>query len=180
MEPAIIQQKIFEIRGEKVMLDFDLAVLYKVETKRLNEQVKRNLARFPVDFMFQLTEKEWQSVQGNPGFFQSLNRSHFATGSVKNRNKQYLPYAFSEHGVTMLASVLRSENAITANIVIVRAFIALRQVALQYKELAEKLAQLEKTNNKQFREIYQALNFLVAKKNTEDDFSKRQRIGFIK
>ena len=180
MEPAIIQQKIFEIRGEKVMLDFDLAVLYKVETKRLNEHVKRNLARFPVDFMFQLTEKEWQSVQGNPGFFQSFNRSQNATGSVKNRNKQYLPYAFSEHGVTMLASVLRSENAITANIVIVRAFIALRQMALQYKELAEKLAQLEKTNNKQFREIYQALNFLVAKKNTEDDFSKRQRIGFIK
>ena len=162
------------------MLDFDLAVLYKVETKRLNEQVKRNLARFPADFMFQLTEKEWQCVQVNPGFFQSLNRSQFATGSVKNRNKQYLPYAFSEHRVTMLTSVLRSENAITANIVIVRAFIALRQVALQYKELAEKLAQLEKTNNKQFREIYQALNFLVAKKNKEEDFSKRQRIGFIK
>ena len=180
MDPVIIQQKIFEIRGEKVMLDFDLAVLYGVETKRLNEQVKRNLARFPVDFMFQLTEKEWQNIQQNPGFSLSPNRSQIATGSVKNRNKQYLPYAFSEHGATMVANVLRSENAIFASIFIVRAFIALRQVALQYKELAEKLAQLENTNNKQFREIYQALNYLIDKKQKKEDFSKRQRIGFNK
>ena len=180
MEAIIIQQKIFEIRGEKVMLDFDLAVLYNVLTKRLNEQVKRNLARFPEDFMFQLTIQEWELVQKNPNFPLSMNRSQFATASVKNRNRQYLPYAFTEHGVTMLASVLRSEKAIIANIAIVRAFIALRQVALQYKELAEKLAQLERTNNKQFKDIYQALNYLIDKKQKEDDFNKRQRIGFTR
>ena len=160
------------------MLDFDLALLYGVETKRLNEQVKRNLARFPGDFMFQLTEKEWQNIQLSPEFLRSPIRSQFATGSLKKRNRLYLPYAFSEHGATMLASVLRSEQAIIANIIIVRAFIALRQVAIQYKELAEKLAQLENTNNTQFKEIYQALNYLIDKKQKEEDFSKRQRIGF--
>lgn len=180
MEAIIIQQKIFEIRGEKVMLDFDLAILYHVPTKRLNEQVKRNLSRFPEDFMFQVTAKEWELVQRNPDFHIAVNRSQFATASVKNRNKQYLPYAFSEHGVTMLASVLKSEQAIIANIAIVRAFIALRQVALQYKELAEKLAQLESTNNKQFKDIYQALNYLIDKKQKEEDFGKRQRIGFTR
>lgn len=156
MDPAVIQQKIFEIRREKVMLGFGLAALYGVETKRLNEQVKRNLARFPGDFMFQLTEKEWQNIRLKPEFYLSPMRSQFATASVKRRNKQHLPYTFSEHGATVPASVLRSEKAIIANIIIVRAAIALRQVALQYKELAEKLAQLENTNNKQFKEIYQA------------------------
>lgn len=178
MEPSIIQQKIFEIRGEKVMLDFDIAILYSVETKRLNEQVKRNLTRFPEDFMFQLTEKEWEIIQKNSRFYISTMRSQNATASIKKRNKQYLPYAFTEHGVTMLASVLKSEKAVIANIAIVRAFIALRQVALQYKELAEKLAQLENSNNKQFKEIYQALNYLIDKKQKEEDFSKRERIGF--
>ncbi len=178
MEPAIIQQKIFEIRGEKVMLDFDLAILYSVETKRLNEQVKRNFKRFPEDFMFQLTEKEWEMLQKDSNFYISPMRSQNATASIRKRNKQYLPYAFTEHGVTMLASVLKSEKAIIANIAIVRAFIALRQVAHQYKELAEKLAQLENSNSKQFKEIYQALNYLIDKKQKEEDFSKRERIGF--
>ncbi len=140
------------------MLDFDLALLYGVETKRLNEQVKRNQARFPSDFMFQLSQQEWAMIQQQPGFFFPLHRSHFATGAIKNRNKQYLPYAFTEHGITMLASVLRSEKAVEANIHIVRAFIALRHLAMQYKELAEKLAKLENSNNRQFREIYEALN----------------------
>jgi len=180
MEAVIIQQKIFEIRGEKVMLDFDLALLYSVETKRLNEQVKRNLTRFPEDFMFQLTVNEWELVQKNANFLITFNRSQNATASLRKRNKQYLPYAFTEHGVTMLASVLKSEKAVIANIAIVRAFIALRQVALQYKELADKLSHLENTNNKQFKEIYQALNFLIDKKQKEEDFSKRQRIGFTR
>ena len=180
MDASTIQQKIFEIRGEKVMLDFDLGLLYGVETKRLNEQVKRNLARFPGDFMFQLTEKEWQTLQLKPEFLLSPIRSQIATASLKKRNRLYLPYAFSEHGATMLASVLRSEQAIIANIIIVRAFIALRQVAIQYKELAEKLSQLENTNNKQFKEIYQALNYLIDKKQKEEDFNKRQRIGFTR
>ena len=160
------------------MLDYDLAILYGVETKRLNEQVKRNRSRFPPDFMFQLNEKEWQHIQAMPHFLLPVNRSHFATGSHRNRNKQYLPYAFTEHGITMLASILKSENAVLANIAIIRAFIALRQAAVQYRELAEKLAQLEHSNNKQFKEIYQALNYLIDKKRKEEDFSKRKRIGF--
>jgi hypothetical protein len=171
MDASIIQQKIFEIRGEKVMLDFDLAVLYGVETKILNQAVKRNLMRFP---------PEWHLIQKQPDFFASPMRSQIATASVKKRNKQHLPFAFSEHGVTMLASILRSDTAVTANIIIVRAFIALRHIAIQYKELADKLAQLENTNSEQFKEIYEALNYLVDKKQKENDFEKRERIGFRK
>lgn len=167
METAIIQEKIYQIRGEKIMLDFDLAGLYDVETKVLNQAVKRNIARFPEDFMFQLTPMEYKNL-----------KSQFVTSSWGGSRK--LPFAFTEHGVTMLAGILRSEKAIGINIMIVRAFIALRQVALQYKELADKLASLENTHNKQFNEIYQALNFLIDKKQQEEDFHQRQRIGFIK
>lgn len=167
MHSNSIQQKIFELRGEKVMLDIDLAILYEVETRVLNQAVKRNSLRFPDDFMFQLTKEELDILM-----------SQFVTSRWGGIRK--LPYAFTEHGVTMLASILRSEKAVKMNIVIVRAFIALRQIAWQYKELADKLAHLENTNNKQFKEIYQALNFLVAKKQKEEDFSKRQRIGFHK
>lgn len=147
------------------MLDFDLASLYGVETKALNQAVKRNIERFPGDFMFQLTENEYKNL-----------KSQIVTSSWGGVRK--LPFAFTEHGVTMLAGVLRSEKAILTNILIVRAFISLRHMALQYKELAEKLSQLEASNKKQFREIYTALNFLIAKKQKEEDFNKRQRIGF--
>jgi hypothetical protein len=167
MNPTIIQQKIFEIRGEKVMLDFDLALLYEVETRILNQAVKRNISRFPKDFMFQLTKEEL-----------TILMSQFVTSSWGGTRK--LPHAFTEHGVTMLASVLRSTKAVKMNISIVRAFIALRQIAWQYKDLAEKLLQLENKNNKQFKEIYQALNHLIDKKQKEENFSKRQRIGFTR
>lgn len=180
MSPDIIQNKIFTIRGEKVMLDFDLAALYGVITKRLNEQVKRNKQRFPNDFMFQLNTSEWNLILNSPQFYESPMRSHNATASIKKRNLQSLPFVFTEHGAVMLASVLKSEQAIQANLLIVRAFIAIRQVSIQYKELAEKLAGLETTNNKQFREIYQALNYLIDQKQQEELFSKRERIGFIK
>lgn len=149
------------------MLDFDLAILYNVETKVLNQAVKRNSKRFPDDFMFQLDKNEYKNL-----------KSQIVTSNWGGTRK--LPYAFTEHGVTMLAGILRSDRAVTMNIVIVRAFIALRQVAMQYKELAEKLAQLETSNSKQFREIYQALNLLIDKKQKEEDFSKRPRIGFLK
>lgn len=151
------------------MLDFDLAILYAVETKVLNQAVKRNLARFPADFMFQLTQAEYNNLN---------LKSRIVTSSWGGVRK--LPYAFTEHGVTMLAGILRSEKAIVMNIAIVRAFIALRQIAMQYKELAEKLAQLENSNHQQFKEIYQALNYLIEQKQQEDTFQKRQRIGFIK
>jgi hypothetical protein len=167
VEHEIIQQKIHEIRGLKVMLDTDLAALYEVETKALNQAVKRNLKRFPPDFMFQLAQNEYANL-----------KSHFVTSSWGGTRK--MPYAFTEHGVTMLAGILKSEKAIEMNIVIVRAFIALRKIAMHYKDLAIKLEELEKTNNEKFREIYQALNFLISKKKKEEEFTNRPRIGFRK
>ncbi len=157
MNPNLIHQKIYEVRSEKVMPDFDLAALYSVLTKVLNQAVKRNIDRFPADFMFQLSQKKWKLIKSqmvtpiNP----KENRLQIVTGSLKNRYVQFLSFAFTEHGVTMLASILRSKKAIKMNIAIVRAFIALSQVAMQYKELAEKLASLESSDHKKFTEIYQ-------------------------
>ena len=144
MELQIIQSKIFEIRGLKDMLDFDISELYEVETRVLNQAVKRNVIRFPEDFMFQLTNTEFDNL---------------ISQSVTSRwgGTRKLPYAFTEHGVTMLASVLRSEKAIEFNIQIVRAFIALRQYALEYAELNQKIENFMIETNMQFSDIYQAL-----------------------
>ena len=127
MKPTIIRQQILELSGEKVMLDFDLAILYQVETRILNQAVKRNKSSFPKDFMFQLTKAEVKILM-----------SQIVISSWGGTRK--IPYAFTEHGVTMLATVLRSPKAVKMNISIVRAFIALRKIAWQYKEIAEKLA----------------------------------------
>ena len=139
MELQPIQNKIHEIRGYKVMLDFDLADMYQVETKRLKEQVKRNIDRFPHDFMFELTQEEYNSL-----------RSQFATLDIQGRGKysKYKPFAFTEHGVTMLSSVLRSEIAINVSIQIVRAFVAMRQLILNHpvveaKELHKEVKELK-------------------------------------
>lgn len=170
--PMIIQHLIHEIRGQKVMLDFDLAELYDVGTKVLNQAVKRNQGRFPEDFLFQLTQTEWNDM-----------RSQFVTASQKKRNAGIMPYAFTEHGVTMLASILRSERAVKMNIAIVRAFIALRQTLLQHKELAEKLEQLRAEvaerigeHDAQLSAIYAAIENLL----NEKDWADRERIGFKK
>lgn len=160
-----IQHKIFEIRGQKVMLDFDLAHLYEIETKVLKQSIKRNLNRFPSDFMFELTREEFTNL-----------RSQIVTSSWGGT--RYLPFAFTEHGVTMLASILNSEKAININIQIVRAFIALRNWALNYKELADKIAQLENVNDKKFADIYEALNYLVSEKEIETNQNERKKIGF--
>lgn len=117
MELQIIQNKIFEIRGQRVMLDFDLARLYNVETRVLNQAVKRNIERFPEDFMFQLNEIEWNNMS-----------SQFVMTSISKRPKSALPLAFTEHGVTMLSSVLRNNTAIQINIQVVRAFVAVRKM----------------------------------------------------
>ncbi|MFT3946589.1 MAG: ORF6N domain-containing protein [Agriterribacter sp.] len=168
MQLTVIQQKIFTIRGERVILDFDIAVLFGAETKQLKRAVRRNINnRFPDDFMFELTIEEWQNL-----------RSQFGTSSWGGL--RYLPYAFTEHGVTMLASILKSEKAVQMNIAVVRAFIALRETALQYKELKKKLAEIEQSTQKHFKDIYQALNYLLDKKQKEEDFSKRERVGFKK
>ena len=165
MDENVIHELIHEIDGYKVMLDFDLAKLYGVTTKALNQAMKRNLERFPSDFSFQLTKEQWDSL-----------RSQIVT--AKRKGNQYLPYAYTEHGVTMLASVLRSERAIKMNIAIVRAFIALRKISMHYNELAEKIKELEIRYNKQFSDVYDVLVAMQEDKKQVDDFANRERIGF--
>ena len=156
----VIANKIFMIRGQKVMLDRDLAKLYEVKTKRLAEQVKRNIKRFPEDFMFQLTWEEVQSL-----------RSHFATlnnlekiSSKRGKHIKYLPFAFTEQGVAMLSSVLNSDRAIMVNIQIMRTFTQMRQMMLSYKELKEKIEKMESKYDKQFRIVFTALKQLLEPK----------------
>ena len=167
MELQIIQNKIYEIRGLRVMLDFDLAEMYETETKRLKEAVRRNLNRFPPDFMFELNEEEYQSL-----------RTQFATleRSGRGKHSKYLPFVFTEQGVAMLASILNSPKAIEINISIVRAFIALRQYALGYAELNQKLENFMIETNMQFNDIYQALTEMASQK---DNSNGRTPIGYI-
>ena len=160
-----IQSKIHEIRGLKVMLDFDLAEMYEVETKRLKEAVKRNAKRFPHDFMFILTQKEFQGL-----------RSQFSTSN--RGGTRYLPSAFTEQGVAMLSSILNSEKAIDVNIAIIRTFVLVKQSVLDYKDLSENLKKLERKSNKNFKEIFTALNYLITTKQEEKTLKDRKRIGF--
>lgn len=165
-----IQDSIYEVRGQKVMLDFDLAALYEVETKRLKEAVRRNKERFPMDFMFELTREEYNALR--------TQIASLETG--KGKYSKYLPFAFTEQGVAMLSGVLNSAKAIEANIAIMRAFVALRHFALSYEELAKKLHELEKQYNRQFGDIYEVLNLLIKEKKTQNDWKNRERIGFKK
>ncbi|MDR0940901.1 MAG: ORF6N domain-containing protein [Bacteroidales bacterium] len=168
MQLQIIENKIYEVRGQKVLLDFDIAELYEVETKRINEAVRRNKERFPERFMFRLSQEEWEAM-----------RSQIATAyNQKKRNVGITPFAFTEHGVTMLASVLRSKRAIQMNIVIVEAFIALKEFALNYRELSEKLKQIEEKYEQQFSNITEAINYLLHKDKIEVEQKQRKRIGF--
>lgn len=145
----IIQSRIFLIRGLKVMLDKDLAVLYGVKPIRLREQVKRNHRRFPPDFMFQLNEKEISSLV-----------SHFAIPS-KQHLGGHLPYAFTEHGILMLSSVLKSERAIEVNIEIMRTFTKLRRLMLEHTDLKRKIEEMEKKFDHQFQIVFQAIKKLL-------------------
>ena len=147
-----IERRIYIIRGEKVLLDSDLAVLYGIQPKRLNEQVKRNRRRFPCDFMFRLTAKEARAL-----------RSQIATlDGGRGRHRKYAPYAFTEHGVVMLASVLNSDVAIRVSLQIVRAFVRLRAAIAAHTELARKLEQLERKYDGQFTVVFEAIRRLMA------------------
>ena len=157
-----IERAIILIRGEKVMLDRDLAEIYGVETKRLNEQVGRNLHRFPSDFMFRLTPKEAESL-----------RSQIATSNAGRGGRRYLPYAFTEHGALMLANVLNSERAAQTSVQVVRAFVRLRQLLSSNAELARKLESLEKKYDTQFRVVFDAIRKLMT-----PEPPKRREIGF--
>ena len=167
MEIELIKQSIHEIRGQKVILDFDLAKMYQVETKRLKESVRRNIRRFPEDFMFELSTEEWVIL-----------RTQFATSSWGGQ--RYNPYAFTEQGVAMLSSVLNSEIAIDINIAIVRAFVMIRQFALTYQELNEKLIELEKKHNQKFTDIDQVLNYLIKKEQQQTLQTTRKQVGYKK
>ena len=158
-----IEQRILVLRGQKVMLDGDLAQLYGVTTKRLNEQIKRNLMRFPEDFMFQLTAQE-----------ASFMRSQFATAS--KRNVGHRPFAFTEHGAIMAASVLNSPQAIEASVHVVRAFVRMRQAIETHREWARKLEELETqvgTHDEEIQLIFKALKQLMA-----EPAKKKKAIGF--
>jgi hypothetical protein len=174
-----IETKIYEVRGQKVMLDFDLADLYEVQTKNLNLAVKRNIQRFPKDFMFQLTKPEWESLrlQIETSDFQRLQNETLDAG--RGKYTKYLPHAFTEQGLAMLSGILNSQKAINVNIAIMRAFVFIRQYALTHKDLTNKLKELEtRYNNKQFKDVYEAINYLMQKEKQETDQKKRKRIGF--
>jgi hypothetical protein len=168
MELKIIENKIHEIRNLKVILDFDLALLYEVETKNLKRSVNSNLKRFPSDFMFQLSKEEWESL-----------RCKIVT-SNKRGGIRYLPYAFTEQGLAMLSGILNSDKAIEVNIAIMRAFVLMRQFSLSHKELTLKLNELEYKYDKQFNDVYEAINFLIQKEKKSNAQIQRQKIGFKK
>jgi phage regulator Rha-like protein len=208
MNVKIIHNKIYEIRGHKVMLDYEIAEMFEVETRTLNQAVKRNIERFPEDFMFQLTENEWgmmrsqiatssgssalrsQNMTLNEDILISqfvtskANSSQIVMSSNKNRGKSYRPYAFTEHGVTMLASVLRSEKAVKVSIAVVRAFISLKQYISDRKNISKKINSIKDELSErideqdvQIIEIYQVLDKLIQDKEEQKPV-KREPIGF--
>ena len=162
-----IQNLIYVIRGQRVMLDSDLAQLYGVLTKNLNKAVKRNIERFPQDFMFQLTKEEYQNLRFQNG-----------TSKSTHGGRRFMPYAFTEQGVAMLSSVLESKQAIAVNIQIMRTFVQVKQYALEHKDLTKRFAELEqyfiqycKDNEKDKQKIYEAIDLLM-------DRTKPAKIGF--
>lgn len=164
----VIINKIYSIRGQKVMLDNDLAELYGVETKRLNEQVKRNASRFPDDFMFQLTIQEWENL-----------KSQIATSSWGGRRK--LPYAFTEHGVLMLSSVLNSDRAIAVNIHIMRVYTKLKEMLLTNKDILLELETIKQkvgSNSNDIELIFNYLKQFELAKQQELDYQNREKIGY--
>ncbi len=167
-----IQNRIYEIRGERVMLDFDLAALYETETKALNQAVKRNVKRFPSDFMFRLTVAEWTAI-----------RSQSVTASQSKRNTTITPYAFTEQGVAMLSGVLNSDKAINMNIAIMRAFVEIRRVLLKGNDIREQLKLIKERlgeHDTQLNQIYDAMENLLDDKAAQRKWDDRERIGFKK
>ena len=181
-----IQNRIYEIRGERVMLDFDLADLYEVLTKALNQAVKRNSKRFPKDFMFRLTLAEWETIRSqNVTAFDNLNRSRSqnVTASQSRRNTKVTPYAFTEQGVAMLSGILNSDRAINMNIAIMRAFVEVRRILLQQNDFKEQLKLVKESlgaHDSQLNQIYDALENLLDEKAAQKKWDQRERIGFKK
>jgi len=166
MELQTIQSKIYEVRGQRIMFDFDLAELYGTETKYLKRSVRANSQRFPPDFMFELTHEEWDIL-----------RCNFSTSNQRGGTR-YMPFAFTEQGVSMLSSVLNSDKAIEMNIAIMRAFVFIRQYALTHQDLTDKIKELEKRYDQQFTDVYDAINYLLQKDKQQTEQHDRKRIGF--
>ncbi|WP_407527582.1 ORF6N domain-containing protein [Lacibacter sp. MH-610] len=181
-----IQNRIYEIRGERVMLDRDLAFLYGTETKSLNLAVKRNIQRFPTDFMFQLTKEEFEGLRFQIETLETSDSLRLQNETLKKgrgQHSKYLPYAFTEQGVAMLSGILNSERAIKMNIAIMRAFVEIRKVLLQESDLKEQLKLIKERmgeHDVQLSQIYDALENLLDDKATERKWEERERIGFRK
>jgi len=161
----VILNKIYVIRGQKVMLDRDLAELYDVETRRLKEQVRRNMSRFPEEFMFELTKEELEEW-----------RTQYSSSNRDVMGIRIAPFVFTEHGILMLSSVLSSEKAVQMNIQIIKTFVQLRKIANNYEEIMAKIQQIESQTNEQFSEIYQVLQNLLSKPEEKP----RKEIGYKK
>jgi hypothetical protein len=183
LRPENVAPLVRFIRGEKVLLDADLAVLYAVPTKALNQAVKRNRDRFPEDFMFQLSKDEWADLRCQFGIASKTDagddRSQTVTGSQKHRDPRSLPYSFTEQGVAMLSTVLRSRRAVAVNIAIMRTFVQLRRLMDSNRDLARKIETMEKKYDEKFAVVFDAIKRLVA-----DDQARKARpkgrIGFTR
>ena len=170
-----IDQIIYTVRGQRVILDSDLAAIYGVSTKALNQAVKRNTGRFPSDFAFQLDPGEVENVraQSVSACKDEANRSQFVTGSQKHRDPRFRPYAFTEHGALMAANVLRSPRAVEMSVFVVRAFIRLRQWLVNYAELSRRLELMEKKYDSQFNVVFEAIRQLMTSPEKQP-----KKIGF--
>lgn len=194
-----IQNRISEFRGQRVMLDFNLAVLYEIETKVLNQAVKRNLQRFPQDFMFQITKEEYEDLRFQIETPETRNSLGSQIETLENNNSlrsqivtlkrgrgqhsKYLPYAFTEQGVAMLSGILNSDKAINMNIAIMRAFVAIRQLTLQEMDLKTQLKEIKERigeHDAQLNGIYDAIENLLDEKAAARKWEERDRIGFKK
>jgi phage regulator Rha-like protein len=177
-----IQNRIYDIRGERVMLDRDLAHLYETETKALNLAVKRNIKRFPPDFMFQLTKEEYDDLRFQIETLEKGQSLRLQTETSNGRGgTRYMPYAFTEQGVAMLSGILNSDKAINMNIAIMRAFVEIRRILLKESDLKEQLKEIKERlgeHDAQLNHIYDAMENLLDEKAAEKKWDKRERIGF--
>ncbi|HSV10316.1 MAG TPA: ORF6N domain-containing protein [Hanamia sp.] len=178
-----IQNRIYEIRNERVMIDRDLAALYEVETRVLNQSIKRNIKRFPKDFMFKLSKDEFESLRFQIDKLEKPMSSQNVMTYPNRRPNAALPYAFTEQGVAMLSGILNSEKAISMNIAIMRAFVEIRRIIVKENNLAEQIKQIKNQlgeHDVQLSEIYDAIENLLDEKAGQRKWNERQRIGFRK
>jgi ORF6N domain len=178
-----IQNRIYEVKGERIMLDKDLADLYEVETKVLNQAVKRNIKRFPSDFMFQLTKEEYESLkyQFEASEEKSLRSQIVTLKTGRGQHVKFMPYAFTEQGVAMLSGILNSDKAINMNIAIMRAFVAVRNVLIKQSDIKEQILEIQQRlgeHDIQLSQIYDAMENLLDEHAAKRKWNDRERIGF--